>query len=165
MIGPKMHACLERLSRLSAWSLDLRERLSPPARNERPERHAPEHHESHGAKLESSDLAAIVGDAAMVALADEFGGRRLYVPVRVGETHRIVRTIGMDAAQRLCDRCQFTVIRIPLARDLRAAHYRARGWSNAKIAKHLGLSENGVAGIFKRLARQIESRSKVENDG
>ena len=160
-----MRALLERLSRASAWQTDFRERLSPPAGNERPERRAPEHLESHGAKLESSELAAIVGEDAMVALADEFGGRRLYVPVRVKETHRIVRTIGIEAAQRLCDRCQYTVIRIPLARDLRAAHYRAKGWSNAKIAKHLGLSENGVAGIFKRVARNVESGSKVENDG
>jgi len=40
---------------------------------------------------------------------------------------------------------------VPLARELRARHYRERGSSNAEIALKLGMSETGVNRLFKAM--------------
>lgn len=109
---------------------------------------------SSASETEHCTLEHIIGEAGLVALAAEFGGSRLYVPVRIASDHRIAKAVGIDAARALCDQYRATVIRVPLARDLRAKHYRAMGWSAAKIARTLGLSESGTRSLFKRLDRQ-----------
>ena len=57
----------------------------------------------------------------------------------------------MEAAQRLSTRFAPDYLRVPLARELRARHYRARGMSQAKIARALGLAEASVWRLLRRL--------------
>lgn len=97
------------------------------------------------------ELQALIGETAMVALAEAFGGTRLYVPQRITQRHEIARAIGMEAAKQLSDRLAPDVIPVPLARELRARHYRAvEGLSNAQIARRLGITERGVNKLFAR---------------
>lgn len=98
------------------------------------------------------DWYAILGDTAMIALAEQFGGSRLYVPERINADHAIVQAIGIDAATTLAERSGGTAIRVPLARELRATHYRSQGDSNGRIARKLGITESGVERLFKRTA-------------
>nr|WP_277924248.1 LuxR C-terminal-related transcriptional regulator [Sphingomonas sp. CROZ-RG-20F-R02-07] len=42
------------------------------------------------------------------------------------------------------------VVRVPLAREQRALHYRAIGKSNAQIARALGITESAVDKLFRR---------------
>lgn len=97
------------------------------------------------------ELQALIGEEALVLLAEAFGGTRLYVPVRMGPGHPIVKAIGVDAAALLAERMAPDAIRVPLAREARARHYRAAGRSNGQIASALGMTETGVNRLFQRM--------------
>ena len=96
------------------------------------------------------ELEALIGEAAFVRLAEAFGGTRLFVPVKMAAAHEIAKAIGLEAAKRLSARLAPDVIKVPLAREQRALHYRATGKSNAQIARALGITEGGVERLFQR---------------
>lgn len=98
----------------------------------------------------SGELLAMLGEEGFVALAQAFGGTRLVVPYKLDEEHEITKAIGMARATRLSRRYAPDQLRIPLARELRALHYRAKGLSNAQIARKLGITETGVDKLFRR---------------
>ncbi|MEO7470201.1 MAG: hypothetical protein ABIV36_24640, partial [Sphingobium limneticum] len=64
----------------------------------------------------------------------------------------IAKAIGADAARHLSERVSPDVIRVPVARDIRARHYRAGGLSNGAIASRLGITEPAVNKLFARMA-------------
>ncbi|RIV82972.1 hypothetical protein D2V17_14315 [Aurantiacibacter xanthus] len=99
----------------------------------------------------SHDLIALLGDGAFIALVEAFGGTRVYIPVTPDADHEIAAAIGTDMAHRLGQRYAPAVLRIPLARAFRARHYRAKGLSNAQIARALGITESGVDKLFARM--------------
>lgn len=98
----------------------------------------------------SNDLKALLGEPAFVALAQAFGGTRLYVPNTINADHEIAQAIGLDAAGKLSRRYSPATIRVPLARVDRALHYRAANLSNAAIARKLGITETAVDKLFAR---------------
>jgi hypothetical protein len=108
----------------------------------------------------SESLKALLGVPALVALAERFGGRRLYVPQSLGPGHEIAQAIGPEAAAKLVRRYSLAFIRVPLARELRARHYRAAGLSNGDIASKLGITETGVDKLFARMQRPPEKGSR-----
>lgn len=97
------------------------------------------------------ELETLIGEAALLRLVEAFGGTRLFVPVKMSSAHDIAKAIGIEAALKMSERLAPDVIRVPLARELRARHYRARGQSNAQIARALGITENGVEKLFARM--------------
>lgn len=99
----------------------------------------------------SNSLKALLGEACFVALAQAFGGTRLYVPRAIAADHEIAQAIGLDAARLLSKRYSPDTIRVPLARNERARHYRALGMTNAQIARKLGMAETGVDKLFARM--------------
>ncbi len=99
----------------------------------------------------SANLRALLGDEGFILLTEAFGGTRLYVPSRLGPDHQISKAIGLDKANLLSFRYAHDTLRIPLARELRAQHYRFTGLSNAQIASKLGIHETSVNKIFARL--------------
>lgn len=99
----------------------------------------------------SLELLELLGESAFVHLTQAFGGTRLYVPHIIGDDHEIAQAIGPDAARRLSRRHAPDIIRVPLARCIRARHYRALGDSNARIARKLGITETGVNKLFRRM--------------
>jgi hypothetical protein len=101
----------------------------------------------------TESLKALLGIEAFVSLAERFGGRRLYVPKALGAEHEIVSAVGADAAAKLVRRYSRAFIRVPLARELRARHYRSQGLSNGEIASKLGITETGVDKLFARMSR------------
>lgn len=95
------------------------------------------------------ELAALIGEDALIALAEAHGGTRLYVPA---DPAILAPLIGAQASARLTERYGRATLRTPLARERRARHYRARGDSNAAIARRLGLTETAVDKLFARMA-------------
>lgn len=93
-------------------------------------------------------LLRLLGPAGMVALAEARGGTRLYVRA---DGASLAAEIGAESAQKLASRYAGFYIRVPLARELRARHYRAAGCSNADIARRLGMSETGVDKLFNAM--------------
>ena len=101
----------------------------------------------------TEDLLEMLGEASFIALVEAFGGTRLYVPQSPAADHAISEAVGIADAQKLASRYAPAVLRIPLARERRARHYRAtQGLSNARIAARLGMSETGVDKLFARMA-------------
>lgn len=99
----------------------------------------------------TQSLLALLGAEGLVALAEKFGGRRLYVPQSIARDHEIARAVGPDGAEKLLRRYAGDWLRVPLARELRARHYRARGLSNGEIAAKLSITETGVDKMFARM--------------
>lgn len=97
------------------------------------------------------ELQSLIGEEALVRLAEAFGGTRLYVPMQMGAGHDVARAIGTEAARKLASRYAPDTIVVPLARELRARHYRAASRTNADIARALGITESGVGRLFARL--------------
>ena len=104
------------------------------------------------------DLLKLLGEPAFVALAEAFGGTRLYVPAKLTADHDIVRAVGAEAAERLSQRLAPDYVTVPLAREIRARHYRALGQSKAQVARRLGMTENGVQKLLKRAGSPADSR-------
>jgi hypothetical protein len=98
----------------------------------------------------SNELLAMLGEDGFVQLTQAFGGTRLYLPYKLDEEHEIAVAVGIDRARRLSRRYAPAVLRIPLAREHRALHYRGQGLSNAEIARKLGITESGVDKLFLR---------------
>jgi len=98
----------------------------------------------------SGELHAMLGDEGFAALTQAFGGTRLLVPRRLDEDHEIAKAIGIALAKRLSRRYAPDQLRVPLAREHRALHYRGQGLSNAEIARRLGITETGVDKLFRR---------------
>ena len=107
---------------------------------------------SAGTDSLSGQLRELLGEELFVKLCQEHGGTRVYVPNFPEAEHGLVETIGMAAARKMADAFGASALRIPLARVDRALHYRAQGMSSAKIARKLGITENGVLRLFKRVA-------------
>lgn len=101
------------------------------------------------------ELIDLIGKEAVIALADEYAGTRLYVPNVAKEGQKLVPVIGYEAASKMGKRYGRASLRIPLFRELRAMHYREQGMSNGKIAVRLGLTETSVERLFKRLAQAV----------
>lgn len=96
-------------------------------------------------------LANVLTPEQFVDLTQAFGGTRLYIPANVEADHPLSEVLGQEDAQRLIEALGVGSIRIPLARDFRAMHYRAQGKSIAQIARLLGMGETGVSRLLKRL--------------
>jgi hypothetical protein len=98
----------------------------------------------------AAELLALLGEPAMIALAEAFGGTRLLIPTRLDANHAIAQVIGLDVARRLADRLAPDVINVPLSQELRARRYRSQGMSHAQIATRLGMTEGGVLRLLSR---------------
>lgn len=101
-------------------------------------------------ELRSAELLGLLGKDDFLRLVEAFGGTRLYVP-RSGDTTDIAKHLGTDVATKLGIRYSGTYLRVPLAREQRARHYRGIGHSNADIARRLGMTETGVDKLFRRM--------------
>ena len=107
----------------------------------------------------TASLKALLGKEGLIALAENFGGRRLYVPAEMKPDHPIAAALGAEGAKKLASLYSPAQIRVPLARELRARHYRANGDSNGEIATKLGMTETGVDKMFDRMANPPDKGS------
>lgn len=108
-----------------------------------------------------AEIAALVGEAAALAIAARAGGTRVYFPARTLDTdHWLVDAVGMPLAVKLCahfavDGKRGAAIEIPFAvggtynQMLRSIAQRvhqldAEGLSSAEIARKLGITQRLV---------------------
>tara|TARA_R110002020_G_scaffold185004_3_gene382486 strand:+ start:2483 stop:2857 length:375 start_codon:yes stop_codon:yes gene_type:complete len=108
----------------------------------------------------SEELIELLGQETFIAFVGAFAGVRLYIPVRE-RRQEIDNAIGPEASERLHHTYEGGYIRVPLARDLRARHYRAAGASNAEIARLLGITESGVDKLFRRVGHPRRPRRQT----
>lgn len=96
------------------------------------------------------ELQGILGMEGFVQLCQELGGTRLYVAYSMRDDNDVVQAVGRELADKLCRALAPATIRVPLARRERALHFRGKGLSDARIARRLGMTENGVSKLFGR---------------
>ncbi|WP_163266493.1 hypothetical protein [Chelativorans alearense] len=114
----------------------------------------------------SAVLLDLLGPDGLVRLAEWKGGTRLYVCHPAGaDGSELARQVGAEAARKLGRRYGGDYIRVPLARELRARHYRAANHSNAEIAKRLGMSESGVDRLFNAMPNKPVKGSRDPRQG
>lgn len=97
-------------------------------------------------------MREILGTEGLVLLCQELGGTRLYLPNKLPDEHDIVKILGRDLAAQLCRELAPAWLRVPLARRERALYWRGKGYSNARIATKLGMTETGIDKLFDREA-------------
>lgn len=111
----------------------------------------------------TDELMQALGDDGFFALTEAYGGTRLYVPGNPDRSE-LPAAIGHDNAIRLSNLFPGGYIRVPLAREFRAARYRDGGASNRDIARRLGITEGGVDRLFqRRLSRQPELKKSKKD--
>lgn len=98
----------------------------------------------------TAELHRLLGEADFLRLVEAYGGTRLFLP-RSAAKESLTEAVSAKAAAALAERYAGSYIRVPLARELRARHYRAAGLSNAQIARRLGIAETGVDKLFDRM--------------
>ena len=107
-------------------------------------------HSQTGSGRLALGLQAILGMDGFVALCQELGGTRLYIPWTMRDGSDVVEAVGRELADKLSRAMAPATIRVPLARRERALYWREKGLSDSRIARKLGMTENGVAKLFKR---------------
>ena len=100
----------------------------------------------------TAQLKRSLGETGFVALCQQLGGTRVYISRQMQDRSVVVRAVGHVAAERLRVEFAPATIRVPLGHSERAAFYRKQGLSHAHIALRLGMTENGVAKLLKRVA-------------
>lgn len=108
-------------------------------------------------------LRAILGDEGFIRFVQALGGTRVYVSWKLGDDSDIVQAVGRTAADKLSREMAPATIRVPLARRERALYYRNAGLSDAKIARKLGITENGVGKLFRREAGLPDRPGSAKN--
>ncbi|MDD9910203.1 MAG: hypothetical protein OXR62_10975 [Ahrensia sp.] len=97
----------------------------------------------------ASHLHDIVGADDYLRLLDHAAGTRLFIP-RNPNRSSLTEAIGEDAARLLSEAYGGEHLKIPLDRVFRARALKSAGLSNGKIARRLGITEDGVAQLLKK---------------
>jgi hypothetical protein len=111
----------------------------------------------------SAELMAALGEDGFFALTEAYGGIRLYVPGNPANSD-LPETIGLDIATRLSNRFPGSYMRIPLAREFRAARYHKEGATNRDIARRLGITETGVDHLIRRMRNRKPAEFRRPKD-
>ncbi|MEO7691267.1 MAG: hypothetical protein ABIS51_18430 [Sphingomonas sp.] len=61
------------------------------------------------------EIAAVIGQPAVLALCVALGGTRIYVPAAIGRNHAIYAAIGAEATRLLAEHYHGTVLDLPKA--------------------------------------------------
>jgi DNA-binding NarL/FixJ family response regulator len=99
-----------------------------------------------GLRATAANLKRLLGDDGARALADAFGGRRLYVPKEPGPHHPLTVVIGPESAAALASAFHGMTLDIPMLPATRAEILRldALGWTRRAIARELKVTERWV---------------------
>lgn len=106
------------------------------------------------------ELYDLIGHDALMILVENFGGLRIYIPKDISNS-KIAKVLPPDVLIKLSRTYCGSFLRVPLARQYRARHYRLAGLNNRKIARKLGMTESGVEHLFRRtrIRRPLKHRN------
>lgn len=111
-----------------------------------------------------AEIAEIAGLEAALAMAEARGGQKIYIPSpdRVGPTHWLAETVGLDAARKLGARFGSNLIEIPFGPAASVHRLRRR------IARMIeaGASSNTIAaacGVTFRTVTRHRARARGDD--
>ena len=111
-----------------------------------------------------AQLALVVGVPRVLAFAAEFGGKRLSVPTRAGDAHRLVQALGRAGADRLSAMYGGETIDVPMGPA------GTLGEARRRLARALedGASIDRAAstgGLHRRTAQRMRAKLKGGGSG
>lgn len=92
-------------------------------------------------------------------LSYDFGGRRMYIPHKVGVHHPLAVSIGLDNAKKICDAWGGLDFDVPLCAGkikLAVELKEEKNLSNSKIASQLKCTERHVYRIFQKIRQDAD---------
>jgi Mor family transcriptional regulator len=115
-----------------------------------------------------AELVRVVGLAAALAIVEERGGTRLYVPTEATPEHWLAALIGMEAFAALVDyaagdeldiaRC---VAALRAAQELQIALDAEAGMSQSQLALKHRYTERGIRKVLRRVAVRVDARQQA----
>jgi DNA-binding NarL/FixJ family response regulator len=113
---------------------------------------APDLDDADGLRATADNLKRLIGDDGARALADAFGGRRLYVPKSPGAHHPLTHVIGPESAAALASAFHGMTLDVPMlpATQTEIVRLDGLGWTRRAIARELKVTERWV---YKTLAK------------
>ncbi|WP_165184754.1 Mor transcription activator family protein [Caulobacter soli] len=109
-------------------------------------------HDIEGGEVTTTaGLIDLIGEAAVCKLSDQFGGIRIYVPASPGQHHPLTVAIGQAAADQLATAFAGQQLLVPMtpARRAEILDLDAKGWTRAKIARKVRLSERRIYQVLE----------------
>lgn len=103
-------------------------------------------------------ITKVIGADATLALVREFGGTRLYIPVKALAGGDLTRAIGLPAAQAAARSWGADRLEIPLARQWQANCLKAEGRTKRQIARELRISQSTVVDLLRGRRQTRDSR-------
>ncbi len=98
------------------------------------------------------ELIEYLGEEDFLTLVENFAGTRLFIAKLCRqEPSQIECRVNRRTAEILSRYYGGSYVNVPMARTFRAVLYRKQGLSNSRIAVKLGITENGVEKMFRRL--------------
>lgn len=98
-----------------------------------------------------AEIAEVAGDRAALLLLSEYGGQRVYFPLRAADNHWLVRLVGREAADAICN---LFATRIDAERE------KSRHGAGVVIP----VADAGARGRAKRLAMKMLADGKSVNE-
>ena len=119
-----------------------------------------------------AEMARVTTLTAALAIAERFGGTRLYLPRQPDESSELVQLIGIRHARALCSHYSGEFIEVPraaavrrLLRDSKMCRARERGATVRKIAREYQLTQRQARRILTAgLGGHARSKRKLSRD-
>lgn len=93
---------------------------------------------------ELAHLSAHLTPEQLLALVEEHGGARLYIPHQPPVDSPVARVVGLEAARALGAALGGNTIKVPAAKHWRIRCLKAQGLSYNQIARRLGIGQSAV---------------------
>lgn len=107
------------------------------------------------------DLVDIMGRDPALALSQELGGDKLYIPKKVTGAHRLAKCVGLEAAKKLCEIYGGSNLEITRAWDVRIAKRNdeirrlgREGVSNPRLSRQYNLTVRRIRQIINSAPRR-----------
>ncbi|MBY6244182.1 helix-turn-helix domain-containing protein [Methylosinus sp. Sm6] len=113
------------------------------------------------------EIADVAGLPAALAIAEEKGGARVHFPARASEAHWLVRLIGREAADKLCEHFRTAQGGARELVPLGPRNFYAQARRKAARLAEEGCSREEVArrlGVHIRTVQRYRARGRDEGD-
>ncbi len=102
------------------------------------------------------DIADALSRESMIAVLEQFGGRRMWVPMKASDDHFLAQLIGLDQLEQLCAVCAGVSMYVPRLAKARArwrhhrvVHLYREGVAPDQIATRCEISDRTVFQILR----------------
>lgn len=106
----------------------------------------------------AGSVSRLIGEALMLRLSEDLGGKVLYIPLKAGENSPITASIGIEAAQKISDVYGGLRFEVPtvLGRDATIVRLYNSGMSVTSIAHQMRISRSTIHRVIDRCLKSSQ---------